>query len=179
MITFAKKLLNNYMSKVTKAKSHLSNDELTKRIKETTGFWKVQKWLIVYNAKNYPRVAEEIANHLAVSTSLVHKTISEYNRKGESSINTIGKGGRKNFHLTIAEEIKFMQKYQLMAEKGQISTANQIKEDFEKLVGKGVNKSVIYRLLERHNWRKIVPLPYHPKKDKEAQELFKKTSGMK
>jgi len=34
------------MDKVTKVKNHLSNDELEKKIKETVGFWRVQKWLI-------------------------------------------------------------------------------------------------------------------------------------
>ena len=50
------------MGKVTKVKNHLSNDELEKKIKETVGFWRVQKWLIIYNAQNYPRTSEEIAN---------------------------------------------------------------------------------------------------------------------
>ena len=58
-------------------------------------------------------------------------------------------------------------------------TDEAIKEGFEKAIGKKVHKTSIYRLLERHNWRKIVPLPFHPKKDKEAQKHFKKTSGMK
>ncbi|NLP20407.1 MAG: helix-turn-helix domain-containing protein, partial [Bacteroidales bacterium] len=49
------------MGKVTKVKNHLSNDELEKKIKETVGFWRVQKWLIIYNAQNYPRTSEEIA----------------------------------------------------------------------------------------------------------------------
>ena len=74
------------MSKVTKAKSHLSNSEIEVKIKQTVGFWRVQKRLIVYNGLNYPRQSEEIANHLAVSKSLVNKTISEYNRFGASSI---------------------------------------------------------------------------------------------
>lgn len=167
------------MYKVTKAKNHLNKKELIKKIKETVGFWRVQKWLIVYNALNYPRPAEEIANQLAVSKSLVHKTISKYNRDGILAIDTVGRGGRKNSHLTLDEENVFMQKYFSMAEKGQIATANQIKEDFEALIGQVVNKSVIYRLLQRHKWRKIVPRSFHPKSDKKAQEDFKKTLGTK
>jgi len=67
------------MRKITKAKPILSNEEIQNKIKETVGFWRVQKWLIVHNALNYPRNSTEIANHLLVSKSLVHKTISEFN----------------------------------------------------------------------------------------------------
>jgi hypothetical protein len=79
------------MSKVSKASLHLSNDELSIKIKTTVGFWRVQKWLIIYNAVNYPRKAIETANHLAVSESLVHKTISEYNKIGAKAIDTMVK----------------------------------------------------------------------------------------
>ena len=166
------------MYKTSRAKAHLSNEELTSKIKTTAGFWRVQKWLIIYNAMNYPRKAKEIANHLAVSESSVHKTISSYSRMGEKAIDTIGKGGRKNAYLTLDEERTFMDSYLQRAQQGQIATAMEIKADFEKKVGESVSKTTIYRLLERHGWRKIVPLPFHPRKDKDAQEAFKKTSGM-
>lgn len=165
------------MSKVTKAKSHLTNSDIQQKIKSTTGFWRVQKWLIVYNALNYPRSSQSIADHLAVSKSLVHKTISEYNRFGAASIETKGKGGRYHSYLTSEEEEEFMKEFILQAQKGQIATAGQIKEAYERRIGKKVHKTTIYRLLERNGWRKVVPLPSHPKKDKEAQEAFKKTSA--
>jgi transposase len=167
------------MSKVTKAKDYLNNEELEKKIKQTVGFWRVQKWLIVYNAVNFPRKSEEIANHLAVSKSLVNKTISEYNRKGASSIDTVGKGGRKNSYMTLEEENKFIGSYISKAQQGLIITAGEIKEDFERIVGRKVHKTSIYRLLDRHNWRKLAPRSFHPQKDKEAQENFKKTSRTK
>ena len=163
------------MNKKTKAKPHLTPDEVIKKIKNTIGFWKVQKWLIVYNALIFEMKAEEIAEHLAVSISLVNKTISEYNRYGASSIETKGKGGRRNAYLTLEEEKKFMEKFENQANKGYISTALEIKDEYEKLIEKKVHKSTIYRLLERNGWRKVVPRPHHPKKDKEKQESFKKT----
>jgi len=66
------------MGKITKINCDLDNEQITKKIKETKGFWRVQKWLIIYNAKNYPCKAEDLAKHLNVSESLVHKTIYEY-----------------------------------------------------------------------------------------------------
>lgn len=163
------------MGRISKAKAILSKDELASKIKTTVGFWRVQKWLIIYNATNYPRKASEIANHLAVSESLVHKTVSEYNKSGVSAIETIGKGGRKNSYLSIDEEKNFINSYIEKAHKGHIITASEIKADFEKMINKIVPKSTIYRLLARHNWRKVVPLPFHPKQNKEEQESFKKT----
>ena len=40
----------------------------------------------------------------------------------------------------------------------------------------GLGRSTIYRLLERHGWRKVVPRPRHPKADVAAQAAFKKTA---
>jgi transposase len=167
------------MGKITKIKTSFSETELIGKIKQTIGFWRVQKWLIIYNAVNYPRKAETIANHLAVSVSLVHKTISEFKKNGEKSIETVGKGGRKNSYLSLDEEKEFMNSFIEQAQLGQIATTSEIKEKFENKIGEKVHKTTIYRLLERHQWRKIVPLPFHPKQDKKVQEEFKKTSVKK
>ncbi len=167
------------MYKVSKAKSLLSNEEIEKKIKNTKGFWRVQKWLIIHNAVNYPRSAKEIAGHLSVSVGLVHKTVSEFNKQGASSIDKKGKGGRWNSYLSIDEEERFLSEYIKKAQNGQVATAQIIKESFEKYIGRTVHISMIYRLLRRHNWRKIVPLPHHPKRNKQAQEAFKKTSAIK
>lgn len=167
------------MSRITKASDKLSEVEIIDKIKNTVGFWRVQKWLVVYNALVDPRSSEEIAKHLAVSRSFVNKTVSEYNRFGTKSIETKGKGGRRNSYLTVDEEKEFMGKFFERAQKGHIATALEIKEAFEKHIGKKVHKTTIYRLLERNKWRKIVPLPHHPQKNKQAQEAFKKTSVKK
>ena len=105
---------------------------------------------------------------------MVHKTISEYNRFGAASIETKGKGGRYNSYLTSEEDQIFMDDFISQAKKGQIATAGQIKEAYEKRIGKQVHKTTIYRLLERTGWRKVVPLPRHPLKDSQSQEDFQK-----
>jgi hypothetical protein len=38
-----------------------------------------------------------------------------------------------------------------------------------------VHNSTIYRLLDRHGWRKLVPRPRHPKANEREQAIFKKT----
>ena len=49
------------MGKVTKSIPHLSKEEIQERIKATVGFWRVQKWLVIWNALVDPRPAGEIA----------------------------------------------------------------------------------------------------------------------
>ena len=46
---------------------------------------------------------------------------------------------------------------------------------FEARIGHEVEESTIYRLLDRHGWRKLLPRPKHPKGSQEEQDSFKKT----
>jgi transposase len=51
----------------------------------------------------------------------------------------------------------------------------EIHRAFEDRVGHTVDESIMYRLLQRHGWRKVVPRPRHPQAREEAQAEFKKT----
>jgi hypothetical protein len=41
-----------------------------------------------------------------------------------------------------------------------------------KKVGSAVAPSTVYRMLDRHGWRKVIPRPRHPKADMQAQDAF-------
>ena len=60
------------MGKVTKSIPHLSKEEIQERIKTTVGFWRVQKWLVLWNALVDPRPAREIALHTGIAEQSVH-----------------------------------------------------------------------------------------------------------
>jgi len=60
------------MEKKKKSVAHLTQDEILERIKETTGFWRVQKWLVILNASVDPRSAAEIARHTGLAQQTVH-----------------------------------------------------------------------------------------------------------
>lgn len=77
-------------------------------------------------------------------------------------------------YLTWEEEDALMKSLAERAKKGEFVTIRQIKEEYEKVAGCTVGKSAIYRFLERHEWRKVVPRPKHEKTDTQAQEEFKK-----
>lgn len=165
------------MGKVSKAKGYLTLEQIKGKIKETKGFWKVQKWLIIQNAVVDPRIAESIAIHVGVSVPTVHKTLANYNRFGPESIEKQTKGGRRRSYMSFKEEKEFLEPFIERASKGEIATINEIKEAFYQTVGKPVHKTTIYRLLKRHGWKKLMPRPRHEKASKEQQETFKKTSN--
>src|SRR2546428_150813 len=142
---------------------------------QTCPQWCRQRWLIIYNALVEPRKAEEIARHCGVSKATVHAVISTYNRLGVAAVETAGKGGRRNEYLTLEEEEQFLAPYFAQAEEGLITTTAEIWRAFESRVGHQVDDSTIYRLLNRHGWRKLMPRPRHPKADPHVQEQFKKT----
>ncbi len=84
-------------------------------------------------------------------------------------------GGRRYGYMSIDEEHQFLSKYLDEASHGGVLVVSEIKQAFEAQVGHKVAKTTIYRMLERHGWRKIMPRPHHPKSDTEAREGFKKT----
>jgi transposase len=163
------------MSRVSRAAGHLSEAALKDKIANAPNAWIQQKWMIVYNACVDPRPAREIAQHTATSVRTVHQVIADYNRNGESAIETVGRGGRRNEYLTWSEEVSFLAPFIAPSAEGELTTIQAIHQAFEQRVGTAVHASTIYRLLERHGWRKLVPRPYHPEGDLQAQEAFKKT----
>ena len=137
--------------------------------------WVRQYWWIIYNALVAPRKAQEIALHTGVSVSTVHRVISVYNRLGVAALETPGKGGRRHEYLTLPEEKAFLAPFFAQAERGEIATVAEIQRAYEAKVGHEVDDSTIYRLLNRHGWRKLMPRPRHPQADLQEQEQFKKT----
>ena len=60
---------------------------------------------------------------------------------------------------------------------GGVLKVAEIQAAYEARVGKVVPNSTIYRVLARHDWRKVVPRPRHPKADVAARGAFKKSSA--
>ena len=167
------------MRKVTKAAPHLSEEEVFQRIKTTVGFWRVQKWLVIWNGLVSPRSASEIALHTGLAEQTVHNLISQYNRLGPEVVEGPGKGGRRRSYLSLEQEAAFLEPFKQKALTGQIATTGEIKMALEKRLGHKVHKSTVYRLLKRQGWRKVVPRPFHVQAKKEEQEAFKKNSMKK
>jgi transposase len=59
---------------------------------------------------------------------------------------------------------------------GEMLNIHDLKTAYEKAIGHSTSDSTVYNLLHRHGWRKLMPRPFHPKRDLAAQNAFKKTA---
>ncbi len=98
------------------------------------------------------------------------------NRSGLEGILGPGTGGRRNAHMTVEEESLFLRPFFERAATGEIATTAQIREALEEHVGNPLHHSVVYRFLDRNDWRRIKPRPSHVQAKKGEQETFKKNS---
>ena len=119
----------------------------------------------------------KIAESTALSQSSVANFQSRFFHGGVQALLQKPRGGRFHQYLSIEEEGDLLHEFLEKAEAGQILVIAEVKEAYERAVGRTVARSTIYRVLERHGWRKIMPRPRHPKSDPQVQEDFKKTSG--
>ena len=123
--------------------------------------------------KSYP--SKQIAEITDCSEGLVKKVISDYGREGLDSI-LRGTFGGHHRNLSYVEEEALLEPFLRGAEKGQILIVSDIHKAYEEAVGRTVPASTVYRVLDRHNWRKVMPRPRHPKANPEVQEAYKKNN---
>jgi transposase len=116
----------------------------------------------------------EVAEKTGFAKSYISELVSKYCNNGIEAIieNKFG-GNRRN--MSFAEEEVFLAKYKKLAEQGQIIEVDAIKSAYVEKVGHNIGKGQIYRVLNRHGWRKIMPCSKHPNKaDEEACDASKK-----
>jgi len=166
------------MGDLTRAANHLTLEQVKEKMKESKDIKQFKRWQIVYTTLLQPRKAEDIATCVGMSKSLVQKTISRYNREGIEAIEIKSCGGRYHEYLSIKEEEKFLAPFWKLAEQGELTTTREIQRAYEEQIGHQVHETTMYRLLERHGWRKLIPRSLHPKFDIQAQEAFKKNPNI-
>ena len=121
--------------------------------------------------------AAAMATALGWSLGTVHNRHSRYLQEGASILVGAGRGGRHRELLTLAEEERLLAALRAGAEQGDITEASAVSVALEQQVGQEVAKSALYRLLERHGWRKLAPRPFHPDTSLATQEAFPKSGG--
>jgi len=164
------------MSKVIRVKPHLTLEEIDARLKHLHDFWRIRRWLVIRHALVDPAPAKDIACRLGLSVCTVRDLMEAYNRDGPDALETAGKGQRQRAYLSLDEEHTVLAPFRADSQAGHIAIVRPIKKAFEDSLGHPVATSTIYRLLHRHHWRKVVPRPKNPRRSKEAQDTFKKTS---
>ena len=116
-----------------------------------------------------------IAGALGVSLSTVNRAHMAYDRGGLKALKSKPSGGRKRENITLAEETVLLARFAKAAGAGEMLNIHDLKAAYEKAIGHDTSNSTVYNLLARHGWRKLMPRPFHPKRDIAAQNSFKKT----
>jgi transposase len=117
-----------------------------------------------------------IAAAMGVSLSTVNRAHMAFDRGGIKALAPKPIGGRKRQNMTIGEEKALLARFAKVAGAGQMLNIHDLKTAYEKAIGHPTSASTIYNLLARHGWRKLMPRPFHPRRDLAAQEDFKKTA---
>jgi transposase len=138
------------------------------------GYWQI----LLSVSFNPNKKAEEYASFLGTTKSKVYKVVELYNKQGASFTDNLNWGGRRaaTSHMSFEEEAAMLKKIEAKAVTGKVLVAKHIRKIVESTLGKSVSDDYIWDLFKRHNWKKKMPRPEHPKKDKQAQEEFKKNS---
>ena len=149
--------------------------EIIRAMKESSSIEDFRRIQCVYLGVRYPEMpARKIGEITFFSESRVWAIHAKYRKNGISGLRD-SRGGRYHEYLSFEEEEEFLKQFEEKYKAGALSVAGSIKKAYEELVGKKVSKTTIYRLLVRHEFRKIVPYKRHKKANVEEQEAFKKT----
>lgn len=149
---------------------------LAERLKRAGSHSEYQRIQCVLIRATLGSSAGEIAQLLGWSTATVHVLHSRWAKEGEAIFDVHGRGGRHHQYLTPEQEQELLAPFVQRAQGGGMLTVAEIQQAYRERSGRQVARSTIYRLLERHGWRKVVPRPRHPKADVAVQAAFKKTA---
>ena len=115
-----------------------------------------------------------ISDGMGVSLSTVNRAHMAYDHGGIKALKPKPNGGRKHENMTLAEEKVLLARFAKAAGAGEMLNIHDLKVAYEKAIGHPTSDSTVYNLLHRHGWRKLMPRPFHPKRDLAAQNAFKK-----
>ncbi len=118
---------------------------------------------------------DQIARALRLHPRSVKRIQARFAIEGITIFTDAAHGGRYHQNLSTSQEKELLRPFLKKAKAGGILTIHEIKSAYEQAVNHAVPKSTLYRMLTRHDWRKIAPRPRHPKADVDAQQTFKKT----
>ena len=132
---------------------------------------RIQMVLLRESGMTQPAMAEA----MGVSLSTVNRAHMAYDHGGLKALRRKPSGGRKRENMTLAEEKALLTRFAKAAGAGEMLNIRDLKAAYEKASGHETSNSTAYNLLTRHGWRKLMPRPFHPKRDIAAQNAFKKT----
>jgi transposase len=146
--------------------------ELMQEAKDLDQYKRMQA---VYFRIFYKEKAPKIAERTGLSIGTIWNIHGKWKRKGFELFEVKNKGGRIRENLSFDEEKDLLKQFENEGKEGGILEVQVIHEAYQQATGKNAALSTTYRMLERHNWRKIMPRPRHPKGNPDKQADFKKS----
>ena len=128
----------------------------------------IERRLRVLVMRSEGKRLREIAEATGYGHAHITNLIRKYFEEGLSAVSEKHYGGNHR-NMSVEEEADFLEPYQQRAEKGQILKVGEIEAAYEEKVGHSIGSSQIYRVLQRHGWRKVMPRSRHPKKASEEE----------
>jgi transposase len=116
-----------------------------------------------------------IAQGMGVSLSTVNRTHMTYDHGGIKALKPKPNGGRKREKTSLAKEKAFLARFATAVGAGEMLNIHDLKE----AIGHQTGDSTIYNLLHQHDWRKLMPRPFHPQRNLKAQNAFKETAFLR
>lgn len=149
------------MEKIVEAKNNTKNKNIYRRLKVLE--------LYAQNA-----TSKEITEKTEYKHRGIYLILDRYIAHGlEYFLSNQYKGNHRN--MSLEEEKAFIDGFKERAAKGEIITANEMKQAYIEKVGHNIGSGHIYYILARHEWRKVIPRRRHPKSAKpEEIEASKK-----
>lgn len=118
---------------------------------------------------------EETAAILGVGRASVGRLQARFRTRSRRGVSVQRNwGGRRRALLSSAEEKAFLAPWVQQAMEGGILVVSPLRAALAQKVGRPVAATVLYRMLERHGWRKVAPDTRHPKADPKIQAVWKK-----
>jgi transposase len=133
---------------------------------------RIQMVLLRESGMTQPAIAEA----MGVSLSTVNRAHMAYDGGGINALKPKPIGGRQRENMTLGGEKALLAHFAKAAGAGEMLNIHDLKAAYELAIGHPTSNSTIYNLLARHGWRKLMPRPFHPKRDIAAQQAFKKTA---
>src|SRR6476660_1118260 len=117
-----------------------------------------------------------IAAAMGVSLSTVNRAHMAYDHGGIKALKPKASGGRQRENMAVTGGEGLLARFAKAAGAGEMLNIHDLKAAHEQAIGHRTSDSTVYNLLHRHGWRKLMPRPFHPKRDLAAQNAFKKTA---
>lgn len=120
---------------------------------------------------------KEVGKIAGLHETSVNRMMGRYRKEGMEAIVGV-RHHHEHRYMSRAEEEAFLKQFQLQSEAAQIIETRELHRAYEQAVGHQVTRSMIYYLLHRHKWRKVMPRSRHEKQaSPEAVEAYKKKSS--